>query len=137
MTSRESSIEGGFTLLEVLVAITILAIGIALTVSLISKSLINIRIIDARTRIVDHANSVMELTLLDPEIREPGAFEGDFEDGTRWTMQIEEYNPDEQALSEQVVEMPVRLLEYKLEMFQPHSNAAEYRLMTLKLVPKP
>ena len=137
MTARgKSSTDAGFTLLEVLVAITILAIGIALTVSTISKSLVNIRIIDARMRIVDQAASVMELTLLDPEIREPGAFDGDFENGTRWTMQIEEYIPEETALAESV-EMPVKMLAYTVEMFQPHSNAVEYRLRTLKLVPKP
>jgi len=137
MTIREkSSADSGFTLLEVLVAITILAIGIALTVSTISKSLVNIRIIDARMRIVDQANSVMELTLLDPEIKEPRTFNGDFEDGVRWTMRIEEYIPEDTSFSDPV-EMPVRLLAYTVEMFQPHSSAVEYRLRTLKLAPKP
>jgi prepilin-type N-terminal cleavage/methylation domain-containing protein len=124
----------GFTLIEVVVAITLLAIGITLSVSLISKSLVNIKRIEARTRIVDHANSVMELTLIDPEIREPGAFDGDFEDGTRWTMLIEEYIPDNEELFEQV-DMPVKLLSYTVEMFYPRSNAVDYRLRTLKLVP--
>jgi len=136
MGFARTSTDSGFTLLEVLVAITILAIGIALTVSTISKSLVNIRIIDARMRIVDQANSVMELTLLDPEIKEPGSFNGDFEDGVRWTMRIEEYIPEEMSLSDPA-EMPVRLLAYTVEMFQPHSSAVEYRLRTLKLTPKP
>ena len=134
MTTRRFRVETGFTLLEVLVAITILAIGIALTVSLITKSLVNIRVVDQRARMVDYANSVMELTLIDPEIKEPGAFDGDFEDGTRWTMQIEEYIPEETSFSEQV-EMPVKLLAYTVEMFQPNSSVVEYRLRTLKLVP--
>jgi prepilin-type N-terminal cleavage/methylation domain-containing protein len=133
LIGRKTSIETGFTLIEVLVSMTILAIGISLGASLISKSLGNIRMLDARTRIIDQANSVMELTLLDPEIREPGSFEGDFEDGARWTVQIEEYIPDE-ALSEQV-NMPVKLLKYTVEMFQPRSSAVDYRLSTMKLVP--
>jgi general secretion pathway protein I len=124
----------GFTLVEVLVAMTLLAIGIALSVSLISKSLGNIKRMEARTRIVDHANSVMELTLLDPEIREPGAFDGDFEDGTRWTMRIEEYTPDDEGILEQV-NMPVKMLAYTVEMFYQRSNSVDYRLRTLKLVP--
>jgi len=129
---RETS---GFTLLEVLVAMTILAVGIALGVSLISKAMGNIRMVDTRARIVDHANSVMELTLLNPEIIEPGAFDGDFEDGTRWTMRIEEYIPEAAAISEDV-DMPVKLLAFTVEMFHPHSRTMEYRLRTLKLVPR-
>ena len=124
----------GFTLIEVLVSMTILAMAIALSVSLISKSLSNVRRIEARTQIVNHANSVMELTLLDQDITEPVAFDGDFEDGTRWTMKIEDYVPDDVDLLEQG-DMPVRLLSYTLEMFQPHSNVMDYRLRTLKLVP--
>ena len=126
--------NSGFTLLEVVAAMTILAVGIALGISLISRSLGNIGKVDDQARIVDHANSVMELTLLDPKIIEPGAFQGDFEDGTRWTMRIEEYVPDEEELSE-YVNMPVKLLAYTVEMFKPHSSVADYRLRTLKLVP--
>jgi prepilin-type N-terminal cleavage/methylation domain-containing protein len=129
------SVASGFTLLEVLVSMTILAIGIALGVSVISKSIGNIRMITARARIIDQAHSVMELTLLDPEIKEPGSFNGDFEDGTRWAMRIEDYVPGEDALSGQA-EMPVKLLAYTVEMFQPYSSRVEYRLRTLKLLPK-
>jgi general secretion pathway protein I len=125
----------GFTLVEVLVAMTLLAIGIALSVSLISKSLSNIKMMEARARIVDQANSVMELTLLDPEIGEPRTFDGDFEDGTRWTMRIEEYTPDDDGLVGRQADMPVRLLAYTVEMFHPRSSAVDYRLRTLKLVP--
>lgn len=124
----------GFTLLEVLVAITVLAIGIALGVSLIGKSIGNIRKVDARARIINHANSVMELTLLDPEIREPRTFDGDFADGTRWIMRIEEYFSEEPVFAAQA-DMPVRLLAYTVEMFPPRSNVVDYRLRTLKIVP--
>jgi len=124
----------GFTLLEVLVAMTILAMGIALGISLISRALGNIGRVEAHTRIIDQANSVMELTLLNPEITEPRVFDGDFEDGTRWIMRIEEYVPEEQEFTE-FVEMPVKLLAYTVEMFHPRSSAVEYRLRTLKLIP--
>jgi prepilin-type N-terminal cleavage/methylation domain-containing protein len=125
--------NAGFTLLEVLVAMTVLSVGIALGVSLISRATGNIKKVDARARIVNHASSVMELTLLDPKIIEPGSFNGDFEDGVRWTMHIEEYIPNEAELSE-YEDMPVKLLAYTVEMFQPHSSVMDYRLRTLKLV---
>jgi len=128
--------ETGFTLLEVLVAMTVLAIGIALGVSLITKSLGNIRKIESRARIADHANAVMELVLLDQGIREPTSFDGDFpEDGTRWIMHIEDYVPEEETLLEEV-NMQVKLLSYTVELFQPRSSVVSYRLRTLKLVPR-
>ena len=129
------STNAGFTLLEVLVAMTVLSIGIAFAVSLISSSLGNIKKVEVRARIVEHANSVMELTLLDQEINGATTFDGDFADGTRWIVRIEEYVPDESALSNEADNMPVKLLAYTVEMFQPNSNAVEYRLRTLKLVP--
>jgi prepilin-type N-terminal cleavage/methylation domain-containing protein len=133
--SRAKALENtGFTLFEVLVAITVLAIGVALAASLIGKSIGNIRKIETRARLVEHASSVMELTLLDQKITEPTSFDGDFADGTRWTMRIEDYFPEEQALMAPI-DMPVKLLAYTVEVFPPGSGAADFRLRTLKLVP--
>jgi prepilin-type N-terminal cleavage/methylation domain-containing protein len=130
----------GFTLLEVLVGITIFAIGATITLSLITGALGNIRKVQSRIRIVEHANSVMELTLLDESIKGPGTFSGDFEDGTRWSVQIEVSEPPAPAgaqLSELRPIMPAKLLHYTVNMFHPHSNASDYQLQTLKLVQVP
>lgn len=127
----------GFTLLEVLVALTVLAVGAAITISLISGSLGNIRKVQSRTRIVNHAQTVMELTLLDGTIQGPTSFSGDFEDGTRWTVRVEEYElPDSPALKPQNLQQNVsaKLLSYTVEMFMPASSASDYHLQTLKLV---
>jgi prepilin-type N-terminal cleavage/methylation domain-containing protein len=129
--------SAGFTLLEVLVGVSIFAIGAAIALSLVTGALGNIRKVQSRIRIVEHANSVMELTLLDESIKGPGTFSGDFEDGTRWSVQIEEYEPPVPAglqLSELRQTMPAKLLHYTVEMFHPHSNASDYQLQTLKLV---
>jgi prepilin-type N-terminal cleavage/methylation domain-containing protein len=127
----------GFTLLEVLVGITIFAIGATITLSLITGALSNIRKVQSRIRIVEHANSVMELTLLDESIKEPRIFSGDFEDGTRWSVQVQEYelmSPAGLQLPELQQIMPAKLLHYTVDMFQPRSNASDYQLQTLKLV---
>ena len=71
----------GFTLLEVLVSLAVLSVGVALTLSLISGSLGNIRKVQLRTRTIEHAEAVMELALLDDSVRQPTVFSGDFEDG--------------------------------------------------------
>lgn len=130
--------SAGFTLLEVLVALTVLAVGAAITISLISGSLGNIRKVQSRTRIVDHAQTVMELTLLDEAIQGPTTFSGDFEDGTRWSVRVEEYEPPD-APELRTPELPqnirAKLLRYTVEMFLgPTSSVADYHLQTLKLV---
>ena len=126
----------GFTLLEVLVALTILAIGTAVTLSLISGSLGNIRKVQLRTRTIEHAEAVMELALLDESIQQPTTFSGDFEDGTRWSVRIEEYvqAADVQPQTGTLIKMPVKLLSYRIEMFSPNSAISDYTLQTLKLV---
>jgi len=127
----------GFTLLEVLVALTVLGVGAAITMSLISGSLGNIRKVQMRTHVIEHAEAVMELTLLDESIRQSATLNGDFEDGTRWTVYVEEYTPPENLdlTEEQLRGMPVKLLQYTVEMFAPDTRAASYRLQTLKMIP--
>jgi prepilin-type N-terminal cleavage/methylation domain-containing protein len=127
----------GFTLLEVLVSLTVLAIGAALALSLISSSLGNIRKVQQRTRTVEHAEAVMELALLDDSIRQPVSFTGDFEDGTRWAVRVENYElPRDPGLQPRSLpqNMPVKLLCYTVEMFSPDARVSDYRLQTLKLV---
>jgi prepilin-type N-terminal cleavage/methylation domain-containing protein len=130
---KESS---GFTLIEVLVGITVFAIGAAIALSLITGALGNIRKVQSRIRIVEHANAVLELTLLDESIKGANNFSGDFDDGTRWSVQIEEYEPPAAAepLPELRQTMPAKLLHYTVDMFYPHSNAVDYQLQSLKLV---
>ena len=133
----KDSTASGFTLLEVLVALTVLAVGAALTLSLISGSLGNIRKVQLRTRAIEHAQAVMELALLDESIFQPTAYTGHFEDGSHWSVNIEDYEPpvspgaqpqDPRRL------MPVKLLRYTVEMFNPDSRTPDYRLQTLKLI---
>jgi len=130
----------GFTLLEVLVALTILAIGSALVLSLISGSLGNIRKVQLRTRSIEHAREVMETALLDRSVQQPTAFTGGFEDGSRWSVRVEDYEmpvPPESHPRDLPRSMPVKLLSYTVEMFGPDSRAPDYQLHTLKLVNKP
>jgi prepilin-type N-terminal cleavage/methylation domain-containing protein len=137
--SSENRSAKGFTLLEVLVALTILAVGGALTLSLISGSLGNIRKVQLRTRSVEHAEAMMELALLDDSIRQPTSRSGDFEDGARWTLRVEDYappNPPQMQSRDLPQNMPIKMLRYTLVMFSPDSRAPDFRLQTLKLLNK-
>lgn len=125
----------GFTLLEVLVTLAILGIGLALTLSLISASLRNIRKVQIRTKTIQHAETVMELSLLDESIKGPTTLRGDFEDGTRWTVLVSDFElPKSQLPSPQQVVLPIKLLSYSVEVTGPESRTPDFRSHTLKLV---
>ncbi|HSW39437.1 MAG TPA: prepilin-type N-terminal cleavage/methylation domain-containing protein [Acidobacteriota bacterium] len=127
----------GFTLLEVLVALVVLAVGVAITMSLITGALGKIWKVQARTGIIEQAQSVMELTLLDDTIRGPVALTGAFDDGVSWRVTVEEYVPPDQSAFDNRIpprDMPVKLLHYTVDIFRPDSGTADYRLQTIKLV---
>ena len=133
----------GFTLIEVLVSLAVLAIGAALALSLISGSLSNIRKVQLRTRTVEHAEAVMELVLLDDSVRKPTTLTGDFEDGTRWSVRVEDYTvPTADQLQSKLQpgaaaqNLQVKLLCYTVEMFNPDSRGPDYQLQTIKMVKK-
>jgi prepilin-type N-terminal cleavage/methylation domain-containing protein len=136
---RRTRGEYGFTLLEVLVTLTVLAIGTALTLSLISGALGNIRKVQQRARTIQHAETVLELTLLDESILRPTSLTGDFEDGTRWAVRVEEMvmpPPPNQNPLQQIM-LPVKLLSFSVEVFAPESMAPDFKLQTLKVVNVP
>jgi prepilin-type N-terminal cleavage/methylation domain-containing protein len=138
MNRRGARGSEGFTLLEVLITLVILAVGVTLTLSLISGALANIRKVQLRSRTIQHAESVMELALLDDAITQPTTLQGDFADGTRWVVQVSEFDVPktmEQLLQQQPqAELPVKLFLYSLEIMAPGSPAADLRLQTLKVV---
>ncbi len=132
--TRKLKRNEGFTLLEVLVALSVLAIGAAMTLSAISGALGNIRKVQLRTRTIQHAETVMELSLLDDAIRQPTAKRGDFEDGTRWTLEVTAVDTPRPPSLPQGMELPQKMLFYTVEVFAPDSQAPDLRLQTLKVV---
>jgi len=137
MRMRTLQRESGFTLLEVLVAITVLGVGSAVAISLMSGSLGNIQKVQLSTRIIEQAESVMEETLLDDTILNPTTLGGSFDDGTNWTMNIEDYVPP--VLTDEVVQavpqnMPVKLLQYTIQITSLDPKVKTYTLQTLKVV---
>jgi prepilin-type N-terminal cleavage/methylation domain-containing protein len=138
---RRALKDEGFTLLEVLVALAILAMGASLTLSLVSGSLRNIRKVQLRNRAIQHAETVLELSLLDEKIKHATVLRGDFEDGTRWSVQIQEYMPpaDQKGFMtpEQIQameRMSIKLFAYTVEVVGPESSVPDFRVQTLKLV---
>ena len=140
-TAGTSGKNAGFTLLEVLIALAVLSLGAALTLSLVSGALRNIRKVQLRNRAIQHAETVLEIALLDDSVKRPTTKPGDFEDGTRFTVDIEEYQPPEEQqtrlTAEQILQQaqfPIKLFRYTVEVIGPESTVPDYRLQTLKVV---
>lgn len=128
--------RNGFTLLEVLVALVVLAIGATVTMSALSGSLGNVRKSQVRIRIMEYSQNIMESALYNEELQEPTTYTENLEDGFRYTILVEEYVPetDSEFQTNDEIELPVQLLQYTVEMFGPDSLAPVYRVQTLKLV---
>jgi prepilin-type N-terminal cleavage/methylation domain-containing protein len=128
--------RAGFTLLEVLVALTVLAVGAAITVSVLSGSLGNIRKVQLRTRVIVTAQNIMEQSLYREDLQQPTVYEENLEDGFRCIVQVQEYEPviNSGSLFQDQAELPVKLMQYTVEMIGPDSPVPAYQLQTLKLV---
>src|SRR5262249_23481951 len=84
-----------------------------------------------------HAETVMELALLDASITGTTMLQGDFEDGTRWIVSVNEYSVAPMRplpLGMQSVPLPVKMLVYQVEVTGGQSPNADYRLESLKVV---
>ncbi len=136
--AKPFSTVGGFTLFEVLIAMAILAIASTVTLSLISGSLRNIRKVQLRTRSIEHAESVMESALIDSSILGPTSNSGSFQDGTSWTVRVEDYTElDKQTQTSSATTISLgmpKLMSYTVETTGPESIKPDCRLQTLKLV---
>jgi len=73
----------GFTLLEVLVAMSILAISLVVVLQLFSGGLKSARLSDQYTRGIFYAREKMDEILLAEALTE-GVIDGEFEDGFKW-----------------------------------------------------
>ena len=73
----------GFTLIEILVAVSLLAISLVVILQLFSGGLKSGKVSDEYTRGIFHAREIMEEILLLDAVEE-GVSEGEFEDEFRW-----------------------------------------------------
>jgi prepilin-type N-terminal cleavage/methylation domain-containing protein len=126
----------GFTLLEVLIALVVLAVGAAATMSAISGSLGNIRKAQLRTRVMEYAENAMEGLLYKADIQQPATYAENLEDGFRYVVTVEDFDPGLRPVTgtQSATGLQFKLLRYTVEMYEPDSTAPVYELQTLKLV---
>ncbi len=120
----------GFTLLEVLVAFTILAVGLVALLRAFSSGLRGLDAAETASIAVQHARSKMaEIGSVIP--LEPGAEEGAFADGFRWRVMIEPHELGDGAAAE-----TLPLLPYEVEVTVTGSRGGTVTLRSLRLAPR-
>lgn len=124
----------GFTLIEILVAVSILAICLVVILQLFSGALKSSRVSDEYTTGIFYAREKMEEILLTQGLTS-GVQEGEFEDAYRWRAEIVRIDQAEEEASK----IPVDTFHITVEVSWRRGPAGEgkhFQLSTLKLVEK-
>jgi general secretion pathway protein I len=122
----------GFTLIEVLVALTILSVTLAALLSVFGSGLQRAAAMRSSTRAMSLAQSLLATTAQGTP-PSPGDTAGEFVDGFRWRMRVAPYAEQKDA-----DEWPVRALQVAVEVSWTDGGRIERKvtLDTLRLAPK-
>ncbi len=138
--------SGGFTLLEVLVAFTILAVALGALLQAFSTGLRGLGAAEAHANAVSHARSKLDEVgalipleegvqsgAFDSDAFDSGAFDsGAFDEGYRWTVSIQPYEPSEAAEWGDLSVVP-----YDVTVTVAWGRESSVTLRTLRLAPRP
>lgn len=115
--------QGGFTLLEVVAAFAILALGLGLAMQAASGAMQQSRQAAEHTRAALYAQSLLD-TLGVGEPLEEGEYQGEFEDGFRWQATVTPYELPavELAVDIDPLASPTRLLRIDLVLEWPRGE---------------
>ncbi len=120
----------GFTLVEMLVAFTILAVSLVALMQVFGTGFRGLHASEAHARAVLQARSTLERVGTEVPLQ-PGEWAGTFDNGSRWTTRVRAYQPDGEA--EQAVQTVVP---YEVEVTVTWGNDRSIRLKTLRLAPR-
>lgn len=122
----------GFTLIETLVAVMILAISLVVVMQLFSGGLKSNKISNDYSYGIFHAREKMEELLLTEELL-PGSFSGEFDDGYRWHAMIDIIGEDDEVSEK----MPVSTMRIDVDIiWQIGNREKHYNLSTTALTDK-
>lgn len=130
----------GFTLIEIIVAFTILALGLGITMQIATGAMRNARYAAQRTEAALYAQSLLDSAGVGERL-EVGETSGDFNDDFRWRLAVEEHEVEsETATPIETGLAPVQL--YRLELVvtwgRRDKTEQEARFVTLRaLTPDP
>ncbi len=131
-TPKLSASNDGFTLIEILVAISILAISLVVILQLFSGGLKSSRLSDEYTRGIFHAREKMGEILLSKDLSE-GETEGEFADSFRWKCLVEPIESGE----EDEEKLPFNMFNIKIDIaWDVGGKEKRFQVSTIKIVEK-
>lgn len=129
--------ESGFTLIEVVVALAILGVTVAIVMQVFSSGLKNLRRIDLAHRAMGHAENVMNEILADGEITGAGSTAGELDEEFRYTAELVEWEPPGDELALDLTQPGIYLLLVTVRIHLVNDRFGKlYRLSSLKAVAK-
>ncbi len=134
LRSRHPVPDDGFTLIEILVAISILAISLVVVLQLFSGGLKSIRVSNDYMQGVFYAQEKMEEILV-REALTSGAEEGEFDDSYEWRAEILRMD----QLEEEAAKLPFDTFQITVDVTWNRDNengGKRFQLTTLKVVEK-
>ena len=128
LNRRSLRYSDGFTLIETLVAMSILSISLVVILQLFSSGLKSSKLSDNYTRAIFHAREKMEEILLDNNFTDR-AIEGEFSDGFEWKVQTFRLEPAQ----EEEAKLPVDIFSIKVNVnWHEGSKEKHFEISTLK-----
>jgi len=126
----------GFTLLEVMVSLSVLSIGIVTVMELFSGSLRLADMASRRTQAVIYAREIMD-GLFAGEMLEDGEESGEAGEGYSWVSYVQEVTPEEDGRFQDIenTRLPIRLKELEVRVrWQGRTGPQEFVLRSLRMV---
>jgi general secretion pathway protein I len=128
--NRQRTTEAGFTLLEIIIALTILSIGLVSAIEVFSNNLRLVLFSKDYTQALLHAREQIEEASLSSSLEE-GAETGEFSDGYKWQRTITPYLLDE----EEEEPSPAKMFEIRVKVSWSSGNRTrDVELTTLRTV---
>lgn len=125
----------GFTLLEVVVAVAILGLSVAVAMQIFSGGLKNVHRIDLAHQAMSHAENVLNQVLADESIFQPQELAGDLDENFRYVCRVDYWEPPEGRLALEPARAKIDLLSVVVEVhFKNDRYGKLYRIATLKAV---
>jgi len=126
----------GFTLLEVVVAVAILAVGVGMSMQIFSGGLKNIHKISMAQTAMNHAENVMNEVLSDQAVIGPAELSGDLDENFSFSVHVAPWAPPDNGMAlPGPPERRTEILSVVVNIFfKGDSRGKTYRAVCLKTV---
>lgn len=131
---RRLQASRGFTLIEVVAAFSVLALGLALSMQIATTAMRQSKQASEHTIAALHAQSMLDTTGIGERIEE-GESDGEFEDGYRWHLTVAPYEVGVEGMPEgfDAATAPVQLMEMTLTIsWERGGQTAQSEFRTLR-----